>query len=964
MESPHLGADTGSVERCGVATRFPDRDDRVFAVSEGSHWPPPSSSMLSTLSAAYSGERPACEVVRMWKRSLEHRERSVGPIVAGSLAAVLACVGLLIMASAIAYARSSPDAVGDQGAAVTALVPEAGSAAADVLRAVRPAMERTRRLASQADVVDALRTGDQARLDRACNDAVTYATEVDAVVLYDTSGTMVAINTVYADGRPVPARLTAALRGDNYAQHPIIGECLENSIGAEALEFQTRCQITPVYFDSSGLSVAHSIPVFDDVSGEQLGVLSARMRSERLAELLEQTYVAGGHGNLYLVTEQGQFFNESINSGAEPPPIPPDELRDIVRMFASGHAQHSLLERDESYLALSRVYAETVTGGGLFALITVPASWAEAEATLLLQHKAAIRGLLGVLTLSLGGVVAGIAGLSARSQSLRQAENRFQRAVRGASDGFWDRDLATNRVWYSPRFKELLGFDPHDDTEFPPVFDTWLERVHPHDVERTLAALSAHLDHGQLYDVTYRLRARTGEYRHFRARGEATRDATGQLVRIAGSLQDITQQIRAEEELRRSESHLHDERNLLTEILSAIPFRVFWKAPDSRYLGCNEAFARAAGLDSVQDLVGKTDAELPWPEVESAVYRTDDEIVMRTGTARLHAETTYRNADGAVQTLSFSKVPLHNDAGQTTGVIGIYADVTEHKQLEAQLAQAQKLESIGQLAAGIAHEINTPTQFISDNIRFLQDNFSTMLDVIDKYAAQLDPDTAPQSWDERRESIRTTLESLDYSFLRTEIPLAIEQSLEGLDRVSTIIGAMKDFSHPARSQKEPINLNRAIESTATVCRNRWKYVAELELDLAADLPEVQGFAAEINQAILNLIVNAADAIGEAAESTPEARGLIRVTTQDLGDAVELRVVDNGPGMPDSIRSRIFDPFFTTKDVGAGTGQGLAICRDAITQRHGGSIRCESAPGEGATFIVTLPIDDAQARAAA
>jgi len=290
------------------------------------------------------------------------------------------------------------------------------------------------------------------------------------------------------------------------------------------------------------------------------------------------------------------------------------------------------------------------------------------------------------------------------------------------------------------------------------------------------------------------------------------------------------------------------------------------------------------------------------------------------------------------------------------------AEMVERKRLEGQLVQAQKLESIGQLAAGIAHEINTPTQFISDNVRFLRDNFDSMLRVIDGYASQLDPDAPPRMWDERVEEIRSVLETLDYEFLQTEIPQAIDQSLDGLERVTTIVRAMKDFSHPARTDKEPADINRAVESTTTVCRSRWKYAADLELDLDQGLPEVHCLAAEINQVILNLVVNAADAIGECVKEGSVEKGLIRVTTRRAGESVEIRVLDNGPGIPPEIKNRIFDPFFTTKDVGIGTGQGLSICRDVVVLKHAGTIECASTPGQGTEFVVTLPLESEPAAA--
>ncbi len=285
-------------------------------------------------------------------------------------------------------------------------------------------------------------------------------------------------------------------------------------------------------------------------------------------------------------------------------------------------------------------------------------------------------------------------------------------------------------------------------------------------------------------------------------------------------------------------------------------------------------------------------------------------------------------------------------------------EMEERKLLENQLVEAQKLESIGQLAAGIAHEINTPTQYVSDNTRFLEKQFSNMMRVLDRYAEQIDPDAPAKSWQERTEEIRTTLKEVKYDFLRQEIPAAIDQSLEGLDRISKIVRAMKDFSHPGSEEKEEADLNQAIDSTVTVCHNRWKYAADMDLELDPALPPVPCHLAEFNQVILNLVVNAADAIHEHAEGAPGG-GRIVIRTAAVDGAAEVHVSDNGGGIPDDIRENIFDPFFTTKDVGKGTGQGLAISRDIITKKHGGQLRCDTVPGEGTTFVIRLPLDDAE-----
>jgi two-component system, NtrC family, sensor kinase len=268
-------------------------------------------------------------------------------------------------------------------------------------------------------------------------------------------------------------------------------------------------------------------------------------------------------------------------------------------------------------------------------------------------------------------------------------------------------------------------------------------------------------------------------------------------------------------------------------------------------------------------------------------------------------------------------------------VIGMGSDVTEQVVLEAQLQQAQKLESIGQLAAGVAHEINTPTQFVGDNLRFLKDALG---EVVPALAAAASAAGAGKGD--------------DLAYLRDEIPRAIDQSLEGISRVATIVQAMKAFSHPDLGEKSLVDLNAAITTTLTVARNEYKYVATVETDLDPALPMVDCIPGEINQTILNLVVNAAHAIAERGERAP---GLIRIVTRGDGEAVEIRISDTGAGIPVALRPRLFSPFFTTKPVGKGTGQGLFIAHNVIVRRHGGSIACDSEVGRGTVFTIRLPL---------
>ncbi len=278
-------------------------------------------------------------------------------------------------------------------------------------------------------------------------------------------------------------------------------------------------------------------------------------------------------------------------------------------------------------------------------------------------------------------------------------------------------------------------------------------------------------------------------------------------------------------------------------------------------------------------------------------------------------------------------------------------------ELELHLNQAQKLESIGQLAAGIAHEINTPTQFVNDNTRFLRDAFDDLNSLIESFERVTARARAGPVDRNLLDEVEQARDSADVDYLRAEIPKAIDQSLEGLQRISKIVCAMRDFSHPDRSQKIAADLNQAIETTVTVARSEWKYVAELELELDPTLPPVACHLGEINQVVLNLIVNAAHAIADKVGDGSSGKGTITISTKSDGDGVEVRVADTGTGIPEQHRARMFTPFFTTKDVGKGTGQGLAIAHNVITKKHGGTIRFETETGQGTTFVVRLPLTE-------
>ena len=320
----------------------------------------------------------------------------------------------------------------------------------------------------------------------------------------------------------------------------------------------------------------------------------------------------------------------------------------------------------------------------------------------------------------------------------------------------------------------------------------------------------------------------------------------------------------------------------------------------------------------------------------------------------------FQTRDGKEGFLGITVNPMLDEHGSSLGFIIIGADITDRKALVNQLNQSQKLKSIGQLAAGIAHEINTPTQYVGDNIRFLQEAFEDMNQVLDSYGRLLSAVKAGNARGDLIEEVDQCLMQADLEYLAEEIPVAIEHTLEGVDRISKIVRAMKEFSHPGREEKVPTDINKAIESTITVARNEWKYVAEMQTEFDPSLPAVPCMQGEFNQVILNMIINAAHAISDASGEGNGQLGTIQISTARNGNHARITISDTGVGIPPEIQSRIFDPFFTTKEVGKGTGQGLAICYPVIVEKHGGSIEVESEVNKGTSFIINLPLEPGEA----
>jgi PAS domain S-box-containing protein len=327
----------------------------------------------------------------------------------------------------------------------------------------------------------------------------------------------------------------------------------------------------------------------------------------------------------------------------------------------------------------------------------------------------------------------------------------------------------------------------------------------------------------------------------------------------------------------------------------------------------------------------------------------------------LATEASYRceslayEFEGKTRFLGLHVLRVVAKSNEHTGFIITGADITDRRALEEQLRQSQKLEAIGQLAAGIAHEINTPTQFLGDNVRFLKDTWESVAEFLGFCGTVRSECAAGPVSREHLEQFCRLHQKCDLEYLLKEIPNALDQSLEGVQRVAKIVKGFKEFSHPGSEEKRAVNINRAIETTISVARHEWKYCAEMVTVFDRALPLVPCLEGEFNQVMLNLIVNSAHAIGDAVEEGDTRKGTITISTQRENGWARIAVADTGAGIPVEIQPRVFEPYFTTKDVGRGTGQGLALARAAIVNRHQGQLWFESEAGHGTTFFVRLPL---------
>jgi len=354
----------------------------------------------------------------------------------------------------------------------------------------------------------------------------------------------------------------------------------------------------------------------------------------------------------------------------------------------------------------------------------------------------------------------------------------------------------------------------------------------------------------------------------------------------------------------------------------------------------NPAFEKTTGY-SAGEVLGRSTSVLKSGQHDNAFYDDLWKTIIAGKPWKGHFFNKKKNGDIYQEDASIS--PVFDKSGNIINFVALKRDISDMIKIENQLRHAQKMEGIGTLAAGIAHEINTPLQYISDNTLFIKDSFVKISDFYSNVKKSTEGGSG------KKITIGTDLE-----YLMNEIPGALEESMNGIKIVRKIVMAMKTFSHPGLKTMQKADINDAITSTVTITKNVWKYVAEVETHPAENLPEITCHIGDINQVILNMITNSCDAI---AEKKSEEKGLIKISTSFDKAFIYITIEDNGAGIPTGLKEKIFQPFFTTKQIGKGTGQGLALSYDIIVNKHNGGIKVDSEHDKGTVFTIKLPIEN-------
>ncbi|PKK81981.1 MAG: hypothetical protein CVT49_16080 [candidate division Zixibacteria bacterium HGW-Zixibacteria-1] len=534
--------------------------------------------------------------------------------------------------------------------------------------------------------------------------------------------------------------------------------------------------------------------------------------------------------------------------------------------------------------------------------------------------------------------------------AIYEGKAHLEEAQAVAKLGSWVINPQTQTLIWS---KGMFVLYNRNETFGAPALKEYIDLLHPEDRDHFQNLYDRILIDGESFECELRTNPFYGPERIIYTKVRSIYDGSGKIMQLTGIAQDIIDRNIAIENLRQNTAELRQlsyaiEQSsnivVITDILGNIKY-------------VNPRFLEVTGY-AREEVLGQNSRILKSGEMPPSEYKDLWDTIISGGTWKGEFHNKKKNGELYWESASIS--PVKDENGNIVSFMAIKEDITEAKKdneerrmLEIEMDQARKLEAVGSLASGIAHEINTPIQFVGDNTHFLADSFCSLISLIDTYnelfnKANLEPELV-QKKDQAEEKV-------DLKYIRKEIPLAVHQTLEGVERVTNIVRAMKNFAHSDQGEKTIASINDMLESTLTVARNELKYVADVITEFDESIPEIECCRDELNQVFLNLFINAAHAIADVIKGGSAEKGTIKVSTNKEGDSVIIKISDTGPGIPKSIHHRIFDQFFTTKDVGKGSGQGLAIAQKIIVEKHKGSLDFETEEGKGTTFIVRLPIN--------
>ncbi len=524
---------------------------------------------------------------------------------------------------------------------------------------------------------------------------------------------------------------------------------------------------------------------------------------------------------------------------------------------------------------------------------------------------------------------------------LRESEQSLKAMFEQASVGMAVVSAEGKMLRVNRRLCEILGYTADEFLKL-----RFQDMTHPDDLAADLEANRA-MRSGAMpnYSREKRYLRKDGSIVWVKLAVGPVRDAAGRLEYFLSVYEDITERKRAEDELQSAKAFLDSSIN-------AVADPIFVKDEKRRFVLVNNALCAMVGR-AREGLLGE-DGDDMFPKDQVAVFREMDADVLESGEENVNEESLSNLSTGQVRTIVTRKTRYVDPTGKRF-LVGVIRDITDRTHLETELGHARKLEAVGQLASGIAHEINTPTQFVGDGVHFLREAFDGYRRLVIQYRRAVEVIATAGGHEALVSEIRETEEDIDLFYLDANVPGSLESCLDGVSRISTIVRAMKEFAHPDQKEMAPADLNKALQTTLAIAKNEYKYVAEVTTEFG-DLPSVICHVGDLNQVFLNLIVNAAHAIGDVV-GQGGGKGRIRIRTCSEGEMVRVDIADSGSGVPEAIRHRIFDPFFTTKGVGKGSGQGLAIARSIVATKHRGSLTFESEVGKGTTFTIRLPVGD-------